>query len=47
MAITEWDNSIALGIPVIDDQHKALFGWVKSLDEAVKSGDWAEAPCRK
>lgn len=43
MAITEWDNSIALGIPTIDDQHKALFGWVKSLDEAIKNGDGAAA----
>ena len=43
MAIFEWDDSIALGIPIIDDQHKALFVWVNTLNEAVKSGDGAEA----
>ena len=42
MAIFEWDDSIALGIPVIDEQHKALFGLVNSLNEAIKSGDCAE-----
>lgn len=43
MAIFEWDNSIALGIPVIDIQHKALFGWLETLNEAVKKGDDNEA----
>ena len=43
MAIFEWDNSIALGIPTIDDQHKALFGWINSLNEAIKNGDGSEA----
>lgn len=43
MAIFEWDDSIALGIPIIDEQHKALFGWINTLDEAVKSGDASEA----
>lgn len=43
MAIFEWDNSIALGIPTIDEQHKALFGWVNTLDEAIKNGDGSEA----
>lgn len=43
MAIFEWDESIALGIPTIDEQHKALFGWVNTLSEAVKSGDSSEA----
>lgn len=43
MALIEWDDSIALGIPAIDDQHKALFGWVNSLNEAIKSGDGSEA----
>ncbi|MBV5338301.1 MAG: hemerythrin family protein [Deltaproteobacteria bacterium] len=43
MAIFEWDDSIALGIPTIDAQHKALFGWINTLNTAIKSGDGAEA----
>lgn len=43
MAIFAWDNSIALGIATIDEQHKALFGWINKLDEAIKSGDGSEA----
>jgi len=43
MAIFEWDNSIALGIPTIDEQHKALFGWIDSLNVAIQSGDGSEA----
>jgi len=42
MAIFEWDESIALGISTIDEQHKALFGWINNLNEAVKRGDGAE-----
>ena len=43
MTFFEWDNSIALGIPTIDGQHKALFGWLESLDAAIKKGDGSEA----
>lgn len=43
MPVFEWDNSIELGIPAIDEQHKALFGWISTLDEAIKSGDGSEA----
>ena len=43
MAIFEWDDSIALGIPAIDEQHKALFSWINTLNEAIKSGDGSEA----
>jgi len=43
MAIFEWDNSIALGIPTVDEQHKALFGWINTLNEAIKRGDGSEA----
>ena len=43
MAIFTWDDSIALGIPTIDEQHKALFGWIDALDVAIKSGDGSEA----
>lgn len=42
MAIFEWDDSIALGIPAIDKQHKVLFGWVNSLDEAIAGGEGPE-----
>ena len=43
MAFFEWDDSIALGIPSIDTQHKALFDWVNMLDAAIKNGDGPEA----
>jgi hemerythrin-like metal-binding protein len=43
MAFFEWDSTIAVGIPTIDEQHKALFGWINNLNEAVKSGDGTEA----
>lgn len=42
MAIFKWDESIALGIPAIDEQHKALFGWIDTLNEAVKNGNSSE-----
>ena len=43
MAIFEWDNSIALGIPLIDEQHKNLFEWINTLSEAVENNIEAEA----
>lgn len=43
MAIFKWDSSVELGIPTIDEQHKALFGWVDTLNTAIKNGDGAEA----
>ena len=43
MAIFEWDNSIELGIPTIDGQHKALFGWINTLNDAIKNGEGSEA----
>ena len=43
MAFFEWDDSIALGIPNIDTQHRALFDWVNILDAAIRNGDGAEA----
>lgn len=43
MAIFKWDSSIELGIPTIDEQHKALFGWIDTLNIAIKNGDGAEA----
>lgn len=43
MSVFEWDNSIELGILGIDEQHKALFAWIHTLDQAIKSGDGSEA----
>jgi hemerythrin-like metal-binding protein len=43
MSIFEWDDSIALGIRTIDEQHRALFGWINVLNDAINSGDAAEA----
>lgn len=43
MAIFEWDDSIALGIPTIDAQHKALFEWINALNEAINKGEGSEA----
>jgi hemerythrin-like metal-binding protein len=34
----EWDESVALGIPHIDEQHKALFGWINALNDAIIGG---------
>ena len=42
MTIFEWDESIALGIPSIDNQHKALFDWMNSLNVAITNGDGKE-----
>ncbi len=39
MALFEWDDKIALGIPSIDRQHQVLFGWINSLSDAVSQGD--------
>jgi hemerythrin-like metal-binding protein len=39
MALFEWDDQIALGIPAIDRQHQVLFGWINSLSDAVTQGD--------
>jgi len=38
----EWDESIVLGIHSIDMQHKALFDWMNSLNEAITQGEGKE-----
>jgi hemerythrin-like metal-binding protein len=38
----EWDESVALGIPRIDEQHKALFGWINTLNDSIVRGDGHE-----
>lgn len=42
MAFFDWDDSIALGIPAIDEQHKMLFTLVNRLNDAIKSGVGSE-----
>ncbi|HEY4744971.1 MAG TPA: bacteriohemerythrin [Desulfuromonadaceae bacterium] len=39
MAIFTWDDSISLHIPVIDEQHRELLGWIGALNEAVQKGE--------
>lgn len=41
MAILEWDESIALHIPEIDEQHQKLIGWINALGDAVAKGEGA------
>lgn len=43
MAVFEWDDNIAIGITTIDEQHKALFGWINSLSDEINKGAGAEA----
>jgi hemerythrin-like metal-binding protein len=43
MAIFEWDESIALNIPLIDNQHMQLIGWIAALNDAVQSSAGALA----
>jgi hemerythrin-like metal-binding protein len=43
MAIFEWDESISLNIPLIDDQHRQLIGWVAALNDAVQKSAGAQA----
>ena len=43
MAIFEWDDSISLNIPVIDEQHKELLGWIAALNDSVQKGEGAQA----
>jgi hemerythrin-like metal-binding protein len=43
MAIFEWDESISLNIPMIDDQHRQLIGWVAALNDAVQKSAGAQA----
>lgn len=43
MATFKWDSTLELGIPFVDEQHKALFGWVDALNDSVRKGDGSEA----
>jgi hemerythrin len=42
MAIFEWDESISLNIPMIDDQHRELIAWIAALNDTVHQGGGAE-----
>ncbi|GFE62182.1 bacteriohemerythrin [Geobacter sp. AOG2] len=41
MAFPEWDESMALGLPVVDAQHRELIDWIKVLNDAVQKGEGA------
>ena len=38
MALIEWDDSLKLGIAVVDGQHERLVGIINRLDEAMIEG---------
>lgn len=42
MVIFEWNDSLSLNIPMIDEQHKALIGWGNDLFDAVQRGEGAK-----
>src|SRR5690242_1785241 len=42
MVIFEWDDSLSLNIPLIDEQHKESIGWGNDLYDAVKKGEGAQ-----
>lgn len=39
MSIVEWDESLSIGIPVIDKQHQTLFLYINNLLECVLSAE--------
>ncbi|MBI2354333.1 MAG: hemerythrin family protein [Deltaproteobacteria bacterium] len=41
MTIFAWDDSIALNIPRIDEQHRELIGWINALHDAVRKDEGA------
>lgn len=38
MAMVMWDDSLSVGLPEIDDQHKQLLSLTNSLNEAMQAG---------
>ena len=38
MTIATWDPRFATGIPLIDDQHRALFVAINALAESFRAG---------
>jgi hemerythrin len=43
MAFFEWKNDYSVGIAKIDDQHKALVGFLNELYDAMKAGKGKDA----
>jgi hemerythrin len=43
MALIEWNDALAIGIPEIDYQHRNLVSMLNALHEAVESGETREA----
>jgi len=42
MALIEWNDALAIGIPEIDYQHRNLVSMLNALHEAVESGETRE-----
>ena len=42
MALIEWDDSLKLGVAVVDAQHERLIGIVNRLHEAIMEGRGAD-----
>jgi hemerythrin len=43
MAVIQWTQTMSVGIPSIDDDHKVLVGLINQLDDAIKSGGSEQA----
>ncbi len=39
MAYMQWDADLALGIPVIDDQHRRIIEYINELEDATFTGN--------
>ena len=42
MTYWEWDKSLEIGVPVIDDQHRQIVDYINVLDQAMRNGDKEE-----
>ena len=38
MALIQWNDRYATGVPAIDDQHKTLFDTVNKLHDGLQAG---------
>lgn len=41
MAYMEWDDSLSVGVPVFDQQHQRLVGYLNELHDAMRAGKGA------
>jgi hemerythrin len=39
MALIAWSDSLCMGLPEIDRQHRKLIGMINQLDEATRAGE--------